>query len=68
MVTVCDSAKENCPYFQGGKVVHIGFQDPPALNKHMQDEEEVLKVYRRVRDEIEVGIKVLPQNLGIESK
>lgn len=57
VVTVCDSAKENCPYFPGGKVVHVGFQDPPALTKDMTNEDEILAVYRRVRDEIEVFVK-----------
>lgn len=56
VVTVCDSAHETCPYFEGGKVVHVGFQDPPALTKNMTDEEEILKVYRRVRDEIQAAI------------
>jgi arsenate reductase len=57
VVTVCDAAKENCPYFSGGKVVHVGFQDPPALTKEMTNEEDILAVYRRVRDEIEDFIK-----------
>lgn len=64
VITVCDSAKENCPYFPGGKVIHVGFQDPPALTKDMTNEEEILSVYRRVRDEIEAAIKTLPQILG----
>ncbi len=64
VVTVCDSAKETCPYFPGGKTVHVGFQDPPALTKDMSDEEEILAVYRRVRDEIEAAIKELPVLLG----
>ncbi len=57
VVTVCGHAHENCPYFPGGMIVHVGFQDPPALTKEMTDEEEVLSVYRKVRDEIEVFIK-----------
>lgn len=57
VVTVCDSAKENCPYYPGGIVVHVGFQDPPALTKEMANEEEILAVYRRVRDEIESFVK-----------
>ena len=52
IVTVCDSAKESCPYFSGGKRVHIGFQDPPAITKDMKNEQEILSVYRSVRDEI----------------
>ena len=57
VVTVCDHAHENCPYFPGGKVVHVGFQDPPALTKDMTNDEEILAVYRRVRDEIESFVK-----------
>lgn len=50
--TVCSDAHENCPYFPGGKIIHTGFDDPPRLTKDMTDENEVLPVYRRVRDEI----------------
>jgi arsenate reductase len=63
VVTVCDSANENCPYFPGGKIVHIGFQDPPTLTKELTNEEEILSVYRRVRDEIEAAIKNLKDYL-----
>ncbi len=66
VITVCDSAHENCPYFPGGKVIHVGFQDPPALTKNMSDEEEILNVYRRVRDEIEDAIKSLPKVIGVQ--
>jgi arsenate reductase len=66
VITVCDSAHENCPYFPGGKVIHVGFQDPPALTKNMSDEEEILNVYRRVRDEIENAIKSLPKIIGVQ--
>jgi arsenate reductase len=64
VVTVCDSARESCPYFPGGKIVHIGFQDPPALTREMSDEEEIVNVYRRVRDEIEEAMKNLSTFLG----
>lgn len=50
--TVCSDAHENCPFFPGGKIIHVGFDDPPRLTKEMTDEEAVLSVYRRVRDEI----------------
>ncbi len=63
VITVCDAAKETCPYFPGGKVIHIGFQDPPALTKDMTDEEEIMKVYRRVRDEINEFMKNLNKTL-----
>ncbi len=54
--TVCSDAHENCPFFPGGKTIHTGFDDPPRLTKDMCDEEEILKVYRRVRDEIKETI------------
>lgn len=63
VVTVCDHAHENCPYFPGGKIVHVGFQDPPALTREMTNEEEILAVYRRVRDEIEGFIKEMKKTL-----
>lgn len=59
VVTVCDAAKEDCPYFPGGKFIHVSFQDPPALTKDMIDEEDILEVYRRVRDEIKVKLNNL---------
>jgi len=51
VITVCDNAKESCPVFIG-KVkhqLHIGFDDPADA---VGTEEEVMPVYRRVRDEI----------------
>ena len=63
IVTVCDSAKENCPYFPGGKILHVGFRDPPALTINMQNEEDILRVYREVRDEIRVFIKNMQEYL-----
>jgi arsenate reductase len=66
VITVCDAAKVACPFFPGGKVVHIGFDDPPRLTKEMQDETEILKVYARVRDEIKLAIEQLPSVLGIQ--
>lgn len=54
VVTVCGHANETCPAWLGGKarVVHVGFDDPPALAKNAKTEEEALAHYRRVRDEI----------------
>jgi len=66
VVTVCGHANENCPYLPGVKIVHIGFEDPPALTKEMKNEEEILKIYRRVRDEIASAIKNLPRTLDFK--
>ena len=53
VVTVCGHAHENCPVFPGkARIVHAGFDDPPALAKTARNEEEALAHYRRVRDEI----------------
>jgi len=51
VITVCDNAKESCPLFTGkvANRVHIGFDDPADA---VGTQEEVLSVYRRVRDEI----------------
>ena len=51
VITVCDNAKETCPVFTGSvkKRLHIGFDDPADA---AGTDEEVMKVYRRVRDEI----------------
>ena len=64
VVTVCDHAKESCPFFPGPvNRVHKGFDDPPVLAAAAQSEEEILDVYRRVRDEIRAYINTLPEAL-----
>jgi arsenate reductase (thioredoxin) len=51
VITVCDNAKETCPVFMGDVKhrLHKGFDDPADA---VGTEEEVMPVYRRVRDEI----------------
>lgn len=63
VLTVCSDANENCPYFPGGKTLHIGFDDPPRLNEKMNNEEDILSVYRRVRDEIKNMVENLETHL-----
>ena len=64
VVTVCGNANENCPIFPGrAKIVHVGFDDPPALAKDAVSEEEALNHYRRVRDEIRRFVEGLPETL-----
>ncbi len=52
VITVCDNAKETCPVFSGDVMeqFHMGFEDP-AESKGT--EEEILAVFRKVRDEIQ---------------
>ena len=64
VVTVCGHANEHCPMFPGRtKVIHVGFDDPPALAKEVADEREVLNIYRRVRDDIRQFVESLPESL-----
>jgi arsenate reductase (thioredoxin) len=50
ILTVCDNAKENCPYFPAKtKLIHHSFEDPAETQG---DEEARLSVFRKVRDEI----------------
>lgn len=48
VLTVCDSAKETCPYFPGKKIIHQSFEDPAALKG---TDQEKLQLFRKVRDE-----------------
>ena len=64
VVTVCDHAHAACPLFPGKtKIMHVGFDDPPRLARGAKTEEEALKHYRRVRDEIRVFVEALPDRL-----
>lgn len=50
IVTVCDNARQSCPFFPGGKeYLHHTFQDPAACQV---GDEEVMACFRRSRDEI----------------
>lgn len=50
VITVCDNARDNCPYFPAQtKLIHHSFADPAAV----QGEEETrLQAFRQARDEI----------------
>ena len=62
VITVCDGAKEICPVFIGNVKtrLHIGFDDPA---KARGSEEEVLPVYRKVRDQIKTQFYEFYRNL-----
>jgi arsenate reductase len=51
VITVCDNAKETCPIFVRKVMhrLHIGFDDPSNATG---SEDEILAVFRKVRDEI----------------
>ena len=73
VVTVCGHAYESCPVLPAGtQVKHVGFDDPPRLARGMAEqgasEEEQLKPYRRVRDEIRDFVETLPEALAPKSQ
>lgn len=62
LISVCADANLNCPIFKG-KVDnrwHIGFDDP-ALAKGT--DEEIIAVFRRIRDEISEGFSSFYKSL-----
>ena len=64
VVTVCSEAHEQCPYFPARvRMIHASFDDPPALAKEAPDEQAILAIYRRVRDEIRSFVEELPRTL-----
>jgi arsenate reductase len=60
VVTVCDSAEEECPVWPGkaGKRVHHGFVDPA---KAKGNDEKQMRVFRQVRNEM---LEVIPKILN----
>lgn len=66
VATVCDSAHEACPTLPGRRTVHCSFDDPPALARDLTNQDAVLAVYRRVRDEIRVWVLDLGAQLSGE--
>ena len=55
VITVCDNAKETCPYFPTNKTQwHWSFEDPSA---ETGTEEERLQKFREVREQIEKRLR-----------
>lgn len=55
VITVCDNANENCPYFPTtAQRIHQNFPDPA---KATGSDEEVINEFRRVRDLIKVYLQ-----------
>ena len=57
IITVCDNAKQSCPYIPGiRRVFHKSFEDPSSSND--------LLVYRKVRDDIKQYILSLIKEIN----
>ncbi|NIO37828.1 arsenate reductase ArsC [Candidatus Bathyarchaeota archaeon] len=54
VATVCDHAKEACPFFPGKEILHKGFEDPAEF---AGTKEEVIEKFRQVRNEIKDWIE-----------
>ncbi|MFH1906445.1 MAG: arsenate reductase ArsC [Chloroflexota bacterium] len=60
VVTVCDSAAEECPvWLEKGRRVHRNFPDPA---KAEGTDDEMMQVFRSVRDDIEREIVAILKN------
>jgi arsenate reductase len=56
VITVCDKAREQCPFFPGAtRMLHVSFTDPGQTEG---TEAEILAIFRQVRDEMRE--KLLP--------
>ena len=53
VVTVCDQARETCPFFPGRQVIHHSFASASSEGSA----EEILKSFARVRDEIRAWLE-----------
>jgi arsenate reductase len=54
VVTVCDAAREACPFFPGEKEIHKNFPDPSMFKG---SGEKILRKVRIVRDEIKKWVE-----------
>jgi arsenate reductase (thioredoxin) len=55
VVTVCDNARDNCPFFPAGtERIHWSLEDPAAVQG---SEQERLAAFRRIRDQIHEKVK-----------
>ncbi|MCS7200407.1 MAG: arsenate reductase ArsC [Caldimicrobium sp.] len=60
IITLCDSAKESCPYLPSAKVMHWSLPDPADLQG---SPEEILTQLRKIRDEIKHRVEKLIREL-----
>ena len=62
VITVCDSAREQCPVFPGAKrVMHRSFEDPDYPD---MSELELTDVFRRIRDDVGRFCRELLADMG----
>jgi arsenate reductase len=63
VITLCDSAQQECPFFPGDtEVMHVGFPDPA---KAAGTEEEIMAAFRQVRDALRGQLVPLLQEITL---
>jgi arsenate reductase (thioredoxin) len=61
VVTLCDNVAQSCPVFEGkAKIIHRPFEDPYLA---AGNEDSVMTVFRKVRDQIKAFVEKMPENL-----
>jgi arsenate reductase len=61
VVMLCENAAQNCPVFSGkARVVHQPFTDPYFATGR---EEQIMAVFRKVRDDIKAFVETIPRSL-----
>ena len=54
VITLCDQAQQQCPFFPGDtEIRHVGFPDPARA---AGTEAEIMAVFRQVRDDLRVQL------------
>ena len=54
VITLCDQAQQECPFFPGEtEIKHVGFPDPARA---AGTEAEIMAVFRQVRDDLRVQL------------
>jgi len=62
VITVCDNARETCPWFPSdAKLIHHSFNDPAAAKGSVK---EILAEFRKVREEIKDFARQFVSELG----
>jgi len=65
VVTVCDNAIELCPVFPSRtKKIHKSFENPAFM---VGSEDEIMAVFRKIRDDIRGFVETMPESLENES-
>lgn len=65
---LCDATARSCPRFPPPvRMILQPFDDPKQLAEGLVEEEDILGVYRRIRDEIRLYVQGLPRLLECSS-